>query len=98
MFWQHQILIAPYLKDLVLPDQLHGFASKELFEHCTAFEIVSSDGLIMKKLKQWTNMQRLYGFPKVLGIIDGTHINIARQKEMLLVILTEKADSPCNYK
>ncbi|XP_025263413.1 protein ANTAGONIST OF LIKE HETEROCHROMATIN PROTEIN 1-like, partial [Camponotus floridanus] len=28
----------------------------------------------------WTNMQRLYGFPKVLGIIDGTHINIARPK------------------
>ncbi|EFN64620.1 hypothetical protein EAG_13558 [Camponotus floridanus] len=52
MFWQHQILIAPYVKDLVLPDQLHGFPSKELFEHCTAFEIVSSDGLIMKKLKQ----------------------------------------------
>lgn len=29
----------------------------------------------------WTNIQRLYGFPKVLGIIDGTHINIPRPKE-----------------
>ncbi|XP_011882389.1 PREDICTED: putative nuclease HARBI1 isoform X2 [Vollenhovia emeryi] len=29
----------------------------------------------------WTNIQTLYGFPKVLGIIDGTHINIARPKE-----------------
>nr|XP_012235813.1 PREDICTED: putative nuclease HARBI1 [Linepithema humile] len=28
----------------------------------------------------WTNIQTLYGFPKVLGIIDGTHINIARPK------------------
>ncbi|XP_071578693.1 uncharacterized protein [Temnothorax nylanderi] len=25
-------------------------------------------------------MQRLYGFPKILGVIDGTHINIARPK------------------
>jgi len=29
----------------------------------------------------WTNIQILYGFPKVLGIIDGTHINIPRPKE-----------------
>ncbi|XP_024883801.1 putative nuclease HARBI1 [Temnothorax curvispinosus] len=29
----------------------------------------------------WTNIQRLYGFPKVLGIVDGTHINIARPKK-----------------
>ncbi|XP_011343854.1 protein ANTAGONIST OF LIKE HETEROCHROMATIN PROTEIN 1-like isoform X2 [Ooceraea biroi] len=29
----------------------------------------------------WTNLQRLYGFPKVLGIIDGTHINIVRPKQ-----------------
>lgn len=29
----------------------------------------------------WTNIQLLYGFPKVLGIIDGTHINIPRPKE-----------------
>lgn len=28
----------------------------------------------------WTNMQTLYGFPKILGVIDGTHINIARPK------------------
>ncbi|XP_028048745.1 protein ANTAGONIST OF LIKE HETEROCHROMATIN PROTEIN 1-like [Monomorium pharaonis] len=29
----------------------------------------------------WTNIQTLYGFPKVLDIIDGTHINIPRPKE-----------------
>lgn len=29
----------------------------------------------------WTNIQRLYGFPKVLGIVDGSHINIARPKK-----------------
>jgi len=29
----------------------------------------------------WTNIQISYGFPKVLGIIDGTHINIPRPKE-----------------
>ncbi|KYN26685.1 Putative nuclease HARBI1, partial [Trachymyrmex cornetzi] len=29
----------------------------------------------------WTNIQRLYRFPKVLGIVDGTHINIARSKK-----------------
>lgn len=29
----------------------------------------------------WTNIQTLYGFPKVLGVIDRAHINIPRPKE-----------------
>lgn len=29
----------------------------------------------------WINIQRLHKFRKVLGIIDGTHINIARPKK-----------------
>lgn len=34
-----------------------------------------------KAINTWTNIEKLYGFPKVVGIIDGTHINIPRPKK-----------------
>ena len=29
----------------------------------------------------WANIEQAYGFPKVIGCIDGTHINISHPKE-----------------
>lgn len=41
--------------------------------------------------RTWTNMQMLYGFPKVLGIIDGTHINITRPKRNATSYINRKS-------
>lgn len=41
--------------------------------------------------RTWTNMQMLYGFPKVLGVIDGTHINIARPKRDAISYINRKS-------
>lgn len=38
----------------------------------------------------WINIERLYKFPKVVGVIDGTHINISRPKEDLNSYINRK--------